>query len=253
MAFICIMKKKLKAVFMVAGLGSRLRPLTTDMPKCLVEIKGKPLLHYSIEKLLSVGVQEFIFVVGYKAELIQASIATSFPHIKKKFIYNKDFASKNSIFSYYLARNHVQKCSFFRLAGDLLYSSEILFKLINQTKICSAVEKKREGTCEDFPVKVNEKNSSVIEYGKHIPQADSFGVAQGIDFIPNRFSLVIKKSLEYLISHNKLDGYPESAYEQAMRWGHEVRYCEIGENNFWCEIDNFQDLENAKKLADQII
>ena len=45
------MDKKLKVLLLAAGLGTRLRPLTNNLPKCLVKINDKPLLHLWLEKL----------------------------------------------------------------------------------------------------------------------------------------------------------------------------------------------------------
>ena len=45
------MDKKLKVLLLAAGLGTRLKPLTNKIPKCLVRINEKPLLHLWLEKL----------------------------------------------------------------------------------------------------------------------------------------------------------------------------------------------------------
>ncbi|MEZ4957903.1 MAG: sugar phosphate nucleotidyltransferase, partial [Saprospiraceae bacterium] len=45
----------MKSMLFAAGLGIRLRPLTNDRPKAMVELKGKPLLQWSIERLIAAG------------------------------------------------------------------------------------------------------------------------------------------------------------------------------------------------------
>ena len=55
-----------------AGLGTRLRPLTNDRPKALVEVKGTPLLEITIKKLIHFGVKEIIINVHHFAEKIEA-------------------------------------------------------------------------------------------------------------------------------------------------------------------------------------
>ena len=49
------MKKKLKAILLSAGFGTRLRPLTENIPKCLIKVKGKPLLDIWLSKLEKLG------------------------------------------------------------------------------------------------------------------------------------------------------------------------------------------------------
>src|SRR3989344_4045155 len=60
----------MKAVILAAGKGTRLRPLTNDVPKPLVQINGAPFLAYLIERLSDAGCDELALVVGYKRELI---------------------------------------------------------------------------------------------------------------------------------------------------------------------------------------
>jgi len=60
----------MKAVVLAAGEGTRLRPLTEDKPKGMVEIDGKPLLTHCFEQLVELDADELLVVVGYKKEAI---------------------------------------------------------------------------------------------------------------------------------------------------------------------------------------
>ena len=60
----------MKAMILAAGLGTRLRPLTNDRPKALVEINGRTLLEISIKRLANCGVREFIVNVHHFAEMV---------------------------------------------------------------------------------------------------------------------------------------------------------------------------------------
>ena len=60
----------MKAVVLAAGKGTRLRPLTEDKPKVLVEVDGTPLIEDVFDQLIDVGIEEFVVVVGYKKERI---------------------------------------------------------------------------------------------------------------------------------------------------------------------------------------
>lgn len=61
----------MKAMIFAAGLGTRLRPLTNDRPKALVEVKGTPLLEITIKRLIHFGVREIIINVHHFADKIQ--------------------------------------------------------------------------------------------------------------------------------------------------------------------------------------
>ena len=62
----------MKAMIFAAGLGTRLRPLTNDRPKALVEVKGTPLLEITIKRLIHFGVREIIINVHHFADKIEA-------------------------------------------------------------------------------------------------------------------------------------------------------------------------------------
>ena len=55
-----------RAILLAAGKGTRLQPLTADLPKCLVEVDGKPLLMRALEALSSQGVEEAVIVDGLR-------------------------------------------------------------------------------------------------------------------------------------------------------------------------------------------
>jgi glucose-1-phosphate thymidylyltransferase len=58
----------MKAVVLAAGEGTRLRPLTEDKPKGMVEVDGKPLITHCFDQLIDLDVDEFVVVVGYRKE-----------------------------------------------------------------------------------------------------------------------------------------------------------------------------------------
>ncbi|OUR60352.1 hypothetical protein A9Q74_14155 [Colwellia sp. 39_35_sub15_T18] len=62
----------MKALLLAAGLGTRLRPLTNNIPKCLVPINNKPLLGYWLEQLSAVGVTEFHINTHYLSSQVEA-------------------------------------------------------------------------------------------------------------------------------------------------------------------------------------
>jgi dTDP-glucose pyrophosphorylase len=65
------MTKIEKAVILAAGRGTRMRELTADLPKPMIEVRGKPVLQYVVEGLRDAGARRFLIVVGYRAEAVQ--------------------------------------------------------------------------------------------------------------------------------------------------------------------------------------
>lgn len=60
----------MKAVILAGGLGKRLRPLTEDRPKPMVEVCGRPLAEWQILWLKNYGINEFVFLLGYAKEKV---------------------------------------------------------------------------------------------------------------------------------------------------------------------------------------
>ncbi|QOG12170.1 nucleotidyltransferase family protein [Arcobacter sp. FWKO B] len=101
----------MKALLLSAGLGTRLRPITNFVPKCLVPINGKPLLEYWFESLSQIGVDEFLVNTHYLHKQVQAYLEQSQFKDKVKLTYepellltggtllaNKDFFNDNKPF-----------------------------------------------------------------------------------------------------------------------------------------------------------
>jgi dTDP-glucose pyrophosphorylase len=60
-----------KAVVLAAGRGTRMRELTNDVPKPMIEVRGKPVLQHIVERLRDAGVRRFLIIVGYHAETVR--------------------------------------------------------------------------------------------------------------------------------------------------------------------------------------
>ncbi len=71
------------AIILAGGLGTRLRSVIQDVPKCMAPVAGHPFLKYLIDALLRSGIRQFIFSLGYKHEIIEAYLDTAYPEITK--------------------------------------------------------------------------------------------------------------------------------------------------------------------------
>lgn len=60
-----------EAIILAGGLGTRLRSVMSDVPKCMAPVAGKPFLHYVLDFLQNSGVQHFVISVGYLHEMIE--------------------------------------------------------------------------------------------------------------------------------------------------------------------------------------
>ena len=74
------------AVIPVAGAGKRLRPFTYTRPKPLIPVAGKPILSYIIDELLALGIDDFVFVIGFLGEKIRTYVEEAYPRLGARFV-----------------------------------------------------------------------------------------------------------------------------------------------------------------------
>ena len=69
--YLSAMTKINKAVILAAGRGTRMRELTAELPKPMIEVRGKPVLQYIVEGLRNAGIGDLLLVVGYRADAVR--------------------------------------------------------------------------------------------------------------------------------------------------------------------------------------
>lgn len=244
----------LRSVILIAGRGTRLWPITTRTPKCLLPVGGRSLLGYSIDNLLSVGVRSFVIVVGFEAQQICQYIRQSFPALSVIYVYNDKFRESNSLYSYFLAIPHFLHTNYFRLDGDVLYSRQILHTLLSSpnTPVCT-VEKKPRISPEEYTVAID-NTGHIIRLGKNIADKAVFGEAKGIEFVSDKQSHNIVSSLRTMVRKKKLQSFAfaEEAYQYLISKGEHIYYVKLQKNDFWCEVDTETDLVFANNNIHKI-
>lgn len=64
----------MKALILVGGFGTRLRPLTLTLPKPLVEFGNKPMILHQVESLAAAGVKDIVLAVNYRPDVMVAAL-----------------------------------------------------------------------------------------------------------------------------------------------------------------------------------
>jgi|GEM_PF-1091352 len=139
----------MKAVILAAGMGRRLTPMQWDKPKTLLAIGGTTLLGNILDSLINRGVKEAVIVVGYQGELVAQEAKRH--DIECAFVENVDFASTNTIYSLFLAREHLSN-GFLYFNADVWFDPRVLDLLMGGSADrlavvgCSPDVKDRKGT-----------------------------------------------------------------------------------------------------------
>jgi choline kinase len=104
----------MKAIILAAGRGSRMKNLTEERPKCLVELRGKALLDWQLEALHGAGITDIAIVTGYKRELLAGRGLVEF--------HNPRWAETNMVSSLACAQDWLQSVPCVVSYSDIFYS-----------------------------------------------------------------------------------------------------------------------------------
>jgi L-glutamine-phosphate cytidylyltransferase len=124
----------MKMIILAAGEGTRLRPLTNDKPKCMVEFKGKPIIDYILKATYDCGINDIAIVSGYKKNILEDYLVND----KLNFYTNNKFDSTNMVSTLFCAKDFMDDDIIISYA-DIIYKKEVLQKLITSTKDFSVV------------------------------------------------------------------------------------------------------------------
>ncbi len=190
----------MKALLLSAGLGTRLRPLTNKIPKCLVPINGKPLLYYWLENLSKCGVTEFLINTHYLSDQVKEFVNNSNFKDRITLVYeeellntggsllkNKDFFNKDESF-FLVHADNFSICDFKEFINKHKKNSDIMMTMMlfqtDEPKSCGIVELNEEDIVMKFHEKVDNPPSNLANGAVYICKYEIF---------------------EYLISLNKLN------------------------------------------------
>jgi choline kinase len=239
----------MQGIILAAGIGSRLRPLTDNRPKCLVDVLNKPILQYQIEAYKKANIKNVIIVSGYLSEKIKEYLVSHpFDNMNLQIIFNKDFSTTNNMYSFWLAKNYI-KSEIILLNGDVVFDPAIL-KELRDSDITNLIASNI-GVYKEENMKIKLSNGWVKEISKDIPKSDFF--ATSIDIY--KISTIAKDRLFDIIERryiqkNDLNKWIEVALQDLFAL--EYFYPLNIKHKKWIEIDNIQDLEEAKSMFTRI-
>lgn len=127
----------MKAIILVGGYGTRLRPLTLNRPKPLVEFCNRPMMMHQIRELVKVGVNHVILAVSYKADMMNKFIEEQEKILGIKITLSHETSPLGTAGPLALARNHILDLSQPEDNGDTLVEDDgIPFFVLNSDIIC---------------------------------------------------------------------------------------------------------------------
>lgn len=231
----------MRVVILAAGVGSRLRPITTNSPKAMIRINEKPLVQYQVESVIKSGfAYEDIYIIGgYKIEQIEEYFKGTGVH----FIYNPFYESMNNIYSFLLSRS--VEDDILLINSDLFYDNRMISLILNaEYPTCILVDRQKVLTEEAMRVKLEGNRLRLVN--KQLSLTGTDGEYIGISKLAARDLTVLYQKASELIEAGETSGWYENVYE-ACSGNVEIRAVNT-EGYHWIEIDDLHDFECAKQL-----
>jgi choline kinase len=232
------------ALILAAGGGTRLRPRTDRLPKCLLPVRGRALLDYQLEALAAAGVGEFLLVTGYLAEQVEKHVARSGQAGRARTLVNPAFAATNNLYSLWVAAEEVAGRDVLCLHADVLFHPDILKPCLESTAdVCAVLDR----TLVEETMKAAVAGGRVLEISKRIPPEKQFGTFLGIARFAPRASAALPEVLEAMIEQpGNRQAYFTACLPQLAAHGLEIGYT-LTDDFPWIEIDTADDLAQAEE------
>ena len=112
----------MQAVVLAAGEGTRLRPLTEDKPKVMVEVDGQPILSHCFDQLVELGADELIVVVGYLKEKIIDHYGDEYEEIPITYTHQRD--QQGLAHALLTVEDHIDD-DFMLILGDNIFNANL--------------------------------------------------------------------------------------------------------------------------------
>jgi choline kinase len=234
----------MRGIILAAGGGTRLRPLTDHVPKCLVSVNGTPIVENALAALQQAGCSSVSIVSGYLADVLQRRVGTRHHGMPIDYILNEEWQATNSMYSLHLAleRGSAQ----FVIEGDVYFEPDLLRHpvlpdicwIVDGTYRASDgayIQRDNDGCVSDLKI-VKRPDELTPEWAKSV----------GMLLLSERGSVRLRDWLKAAVSEQKRNLYYDLIIAEHLE-ERVVRSLDIAPRRWW-EIDTPEDLANAERL-----
>jgi len=252
----------MKGIIIAAGPAKRLRPLTNDLPKCMLKINGKPIIQNTIELFRSNGINDLSVIRGYKKEKID------FPNIT--YFENKDFWNNNILHSLICARSKLGEAikkgeDVVITYSDIWYADSVVKALLKSKKAIASIvdtdwyeyyEGRTDHPIEEAENVIIDDDKRILKIGKHVfthntpkdKQGEFIGLwkfsPEGTKIFLKHFdglNSTLKMTDPYQNAKEWQKSYITDIFQEMIDKGEKI-YCVLIKKD-WAEFDTVQDFE----------
>jgi choline kinase len=257
-----------KAIVIAAGRGKRLGTHTEEVPKCMVDVGGRPMLEWQWRAIAPAGVTELVIIRGYKGDVLERFVRGL--GIPARFVDNTEWETNNILLSLAYARNEIDGPCLFTYS-DIIYTPDVAravvdapgpIALVVDRDFRSIYEGRTEHPLEEGEVCDLAPDGRIARVGKKaLPPADAVGEFIGLGKLDAAGAGLIGAAIDELVLRYR--GRDDQPFQRAARFrnayltdllqevidaGHAAWPAFI--EGRWREIDTGQDLERARVLVE---
>ncbi|MDH6306795.1 D-glycero-alpha-D-manno-heptose 1-phosphate guanylyltransferase [Parabacteroides sp. PF5-5] len=208
----------MEAIILAGGMGTRLRSVVSDIPKCMAPVAGKPFLYYLLATLEKAGFEHIILSLGYKHHDIEDWLDTLSFSMRISFVVEKEPLGTGGAVKYALSQ--AEQSDIFILNGDTFLGVDYagMLELHQQTKALATLALKRMEDFDRYGVVEMDASCQITRFLEKQPCTD--GLINGgtylirkesLETYPDKFSLE-KDFFEKRVSTDMLAGFSSDGY-----------------------------------------
>lgn len=245
----------MQAIILAAGMGKRLKELTQDRAKCMVQVNGVALIDRMLHQIESRHLSRIVIVVGYEGEKLMKYIDTLGIRTPIVYVQNPIYDKTNNIYSLALAKDYLCQDDTLLFESDLIFEDAVIDQLLDDPRETLALVDKYESWMDGTCVKLGPDDSIasfVPSKNFRFEEAHEYYKTVNIYKFGRHFSRT--HYVPFLEAYSKALGNNEY-YEQVLRViamldDPEIRAKRLS-GQLWYEIDDIQDLDIASSMFAQ--
>ena len=246
-----------KAIILVAGMGTRLKPLTLSNHKCLTKVNGTPILFNALENLRRAGVDETLLVVGYLADAIKDTVEENYNGMKISYVENPVYAQTNTSYSLLLGLQGLGGYdSLLLLEGDVYFEKPLMDRLLADPHDNATVLERYRPDLDGSFVETD-RDGYVIDWTHKSMREEGYTLEDKYKTVNiHRFEkLLVDKHLYPALERSCSEKQGKEPIENVMRGivrnNHRAVYGVLTDGCRWYEIDDLKDLAEAERIFEE--
>jgi L-glutamine-phosphate cytidylyltransferase len=257
-----------RAILIAAGRGKRLGTHTEEIPKCMVQVGGKPILGWVWDAFRAAGIEELVVIRGYRGDVLEAFVRTLTPNVR--FVDNTGWQANNVLLSLACARAYLDRPCLISYS-DIIFTPAVAraaaaspdeIALVIDREFRTIYDGRTEHPLEEGEVADLLPDGSVARVGKRaLPPAEAIGEFIGLTKLGERGVATVARALDGLAT--RYDGRPDAPFQRAAAYRNAyltdlwqdlidrgIRLDPVLIQGCWREIDTGQDLDRARQLVE---